>query len=60
MCDTAVNTWSFILFLFLVDLRRKKYMTELCPKNLLCKDIALIDIRPKKKREEAVDDCLAQ
>ena len=36
MCDKSINTWSLYLVLFAIDIRLKKFVTELFPKILLC------------------------
>lgn len=39
ICDTAVDTCSFVfdyVLLFLIDIRLKKFVVKLFPKNLLC------------------------
>ena len=39
ICDTAVDTYSFVFdyaLFFLIDIRLKKFVVKLFPKNLLC------------------------
>ena len=46
--EKRIDFCPWHLILFLLHIRLKKYVIKLFPKNILCYNIASIDIRPKK------------